>query len=60
MTSGAFFLILVIVGFVVFATQVGAKESKFLSSPIAAIAFLAVMSIILYAIWSGTGVAFTH
>ena len=60
MTSGTLFIILVIVGFAVFATQAGAKESKFLSSPIAAIAFFAVMGIILYAIWSGTGVAFMH
>lgn len=60
MTSGTLFIALAIVAFVVFATQAGAKESKFLSSPIAAIAFLVVMGIILYAIWTGTGIAFTH
>ena len=60
MTSGTLFIILVIIGFAVFATQAGAKESKLLSSPLAAIAFLAVIGIILYAIWSGTGVTFTH
>jgi len=60
MTSGTLFVILVVVGFVVFATQAGAKESKFLSSPVAAIVFLTITGIILYAIWSRTGIAFTH
>lgn len=60
MTSGTLFLIIVFAAFFIFATQAGAKESKFLSSPIACIVFMVVVGFVLYAIWSGTGVAFTH
>lgn len=59
--NSTLFILLVVVGFVIFATQAGAKESRFLRSPVAAIVFLAVVGAILYAIWySGSGVVFTH
>jgi hypothetical protein len=54
------FVIIVIVAFVVFATQAGAKESKFLSSPFACIFFLLVVGGILYFILTGASVAVLH
>lgn len=54
------FVIIVIVAFVIFATQAGAKESKFLSSPFACIFFLVVVGGILYFIWTGASVAVLH
>ena len=51
--SGTVFIILVIASFVVFATQAGAKESKFMRSPLTCILFLIIMGSILWAIWGG-------
>jgi hypothetical protein len=53
MSNGTLFLVLVVVGFVIFATQAGARESKFLRSPLTCILFLVVMGGILWAIWGG-------
>jgi len=53
MSNGTIFLVLVIASFVVFATQAGAAESKFLRSPLTCILFLVVMGGILWAIWGG-------
>jgi len=59
--TGTLFIIIVVASFVIFATQAGAKESRFLRSPGNAILFLAVAGAILYAIWwSGSGIVFTH
>jgi hypothetical protein len=61
MTSGTLFFIIAITAFVIFATQAGARESKFLSSPIASILFAVVVGTVLYFIWwSGSGVFLTH
>lgn len=51
--NGALFIIIAVVAFVVFATQAGAQESRFLKSPVACIIFLLVVGGILYVIWSG-------
>ena len=59
-SNGTLFLIIVIVGFVVFATQAGAKESKFLRSPFAALCFLLVVGGVLFMLWSGASVAVLH
>ena len=53
MSAGTIFLVLVVVGFVVFATQAGAAESKFLRSPLTCMLFLVVMGAVLWAIWGG-------
>ena len=53
MSNGLVFVILVIASFVVFATQAGAKESKFLRSPLTCILFLAVMGLVLMFVWHG-------
>ena len=53
MSAGTIFLVLVIVSFVIFATQAGAQESKFLRSPITAFLFLIIMGAVLWAIWGG-------
>jgi hypothetical protein len=53
MSNGLVFVILVIVSFVVFATQAGARESKFMQSPLTAALFLIIMGSILWAIWGG-------
>jgi hypothetical protein len=53
MSNGLVFLVLVIFSFVVFATQSGARESKFMRSPLTAFLFLIVMGSILWAIWGG-------
>jgi hypothetical protein len=60
MTNGTIFLVIVIAAFVIFATQAGAKESKFLSSPFAAIFFLLVVGGVLFMLWSGASVAVLH
>jgi hypothetical protein len=52
-SNGTIFLILVIVSFVVFATQAGARESKFMRSPLTAFLFLIIMGSVLWAIWGG-------
>jgi hypothetical protein len=54
------FVIIVVVGFVIFATQAGAKESKILSSPFACIFFLVVVGGILYFIWTGASITVLH
>lgn len=56
-SSGTIFLIIVAAAFIIFATQAGAPESKFLRSPFAAIFFLLVVGGVLYMIWSGASVA---
>jgi hypothetical protein len=53
MSNGTLFVGLVIVSFIIFATQAGAQESKFLRSPLTCILFLVVMGGILWAIWGG-------
>jgi hypothetical protein len=53
MSSGLVFTILVIFSVVVFGTQAGAKESKFMRSPLTCILFLVIMGSILWAIWGG-------
>jgi len=50
---GTIFLILVVFSYVVFATQAGARESKFMRSPLTAALFLLIMGGILWAIWGG-------
>ena len=50
---GTIFLILVVISFVVFATQAGAKESKVMRSPLTCILFLVIMGSILWAVWGG-------
>lgn len=52
-SPGLVFTILVVISYVVFATQAGARESKFMRSPLTAILFLLIMGGILWAIWGG-------
>jgi hypothetical protein len=61
LTTGALFFIIAIVAFFVWATQAGAKESKFGSSPTACIVFFIVVALVLYGMWSGAHIAvLTH
>ena len=53
MSAGTLFLVLVIASFLIFATQAGAAESKFLRSPLTCMLFLVVMGAVLWAIWGG-------
>jgi hypothetical protein len=57
MTTGTLFLIIAFAGFFIFATQAGAKESKFLSSPLSSILFLLIVGLVLWFLWSGAHVA---
>lgn len=60
MASGTLFLILVIVGFVVFATQAGAKESK-INLSFGGWFFLLFIGIaVLWGLMSSTGISFMH
>ncbi len=54
------FVIIVIVGFVIFATQAGAKESK-INLSFGGWFFLLIVGIaVLWALMGGTGIAFMH
>jgi hypothetical protein len=60
MANGTLFMIIVIVFFVVFATQAGSRESKIHLGFGGWMFLLVVVGGILWALWSGTGVAFLH
>lgn len=62
MSTGMLFIFIVIGAFIVFATQAGAKESKMDQNlgPGGWVLFLVIAGIVLYGIWSGVGIAFTH
>lgn len=60
MAAGTLFLIIVIVGFAVFATQAGAKESK-INLSFGGWFFLLIVGIaVLWGLMSSTGIAFMH
>ncbi len=60
MSSGALFVIIVVVGFIIFATQAGARESKIHLSFWGWFFILIVGIAILWSLMSGTGVSFTR
>jgi hypothetical protein len=60
MASGTLFLIFVIVGFGIFATQAGAKESKIHLSFGGWFFLLFIGIAVLWALMGGTGIAFMH
>jgi len=51
--AGLVFLVLVIAGFVIWATQAGARESKVMRSPLTCILFLVIMGLVLMFVWHG-------